>query len=414
MRRKFTLQFKDEYSLNSLWIGLFVDILGFYIVIPFLPTFIEVFNTTPFVIGLVLATNAVFTLFFALIWGYLSDKVGRKPILIISQAGTFSAFILLAFSNSVPMLFLARTIDGIFGGNFPMVKAIISDKVPPKERGLQMTNIGVCHVLAGLVGPGVGGFLSVLRLWGPEYPVFTVGMGSAGLSLITIFITIFFVEESWPRERRIKFMKEEKVNLKLRTNEDAMYLLTQYSFHTFSFTIYVSTLTIYLGIVLNLDVIGISILLTISGISRAIVRFTLFKPTLRLMGEKKMTRMGLLIVFITFFLVGFVHNIYGFVVLMLLMSYGISCSRGLLISKITQTVSPKEMGKINGYTTTLDSLAQIFGPIIGSFILTVSKPYWWGVLMGVLALIAFLMVFKKITPYHAKVELKEEELAFPP
>ena len=95
-----------------------------------------------------------------------------------------------------------------------MVKAIISDKVPPKERGLQMTNIGVCHVLAGLVGPGVGGFLSVLRLLGPEYPVFTVGMGSAGLSLITIFITIFFVEESWPRERRIKFMKEEKFFLK--------------------------------------------------------------------------------------------------------------------------------------------------------------------------------------------------------
>ncbi|MHA1805405.1 MAG: MFS transporter [Promethearchaeota archaeon] len=408
MRKKFTLKFKDDYGLNSLWIGLFVDILGFYIVIPFLPTFIEVFNTTPFVIGLLLATNAVFTLFFAPIWGRLSDKVGRKPILIISQTGTFTAFLLLAFSNSVFMLFLARMVDGIFGGNFPMVKAIISDKVPPKERGLQMTNIGVCHVLAGLVGPGVGGFLSVLRLLGPEYPVFTVGMGSAGLSLITIFITIFFVEESWPRERRIKFMKEEKVNLKLRTNEDAMYLLTQYSFHTFSFTIYISTLTIYLGIVLNLDVIGISILLTISGISRTIVRFTLFKPTLRVMGEKNMTRMGLLVVFITFFLIGFVHDILGFTILMLLVSYGISCSRGLLISKITQTVSPKEMGKINGYTTTLDSLAQIFGPIIGSFILTVSEPYWWGVLMGVLALIAFLMVFKKITPYHAKVELNEE------
>ncbi len=408
MRKKFTLKFKDDYGLNSLWIGLFVDILGFYIVIPFLPTFIEVFNTTPFVIGLLLATNAVFTLFFAPIWGRLSDKVGRKPILIISQTGTFTAFLLLAFSNSVFMLFLARMVDGIFGGNFPMVKAIISDKVPPKERGLQMTNIGVCHVLAGLVGPGVGGFLSVLRLLGPEYPVFTVGMGSAGLSLITIFITIFFVEESWPRERRIKFMKKEKVNLKLRTNEDAMYLLTQYSFHTFSFTIYISTLTIYLGIVLNLDVIGISILLTISGISRTIVRFTLFKPTLRVMGEKNMTRMGLLVVFITFFLIGFVHDILGFTILMLLVSYGISCSRGLLISKITQTVSPKEMGKINGYTTTLDSLAQIFGPIIGSFILTVSEPYWWGVLMGVLALIAFLMVFKKITPYHTKVELNEE------
>ncbi|TFF93143.1 MAG: MFS transporter, partial [Promethearchaeota archaeon] len=139
--------------MTPLWIGLFVDILGFYIVIPFLPTFIEVFKTTPFIIGLILATNAVFTLVFAPIWGKISDKIGRKPVLLISQGGTFTAFILLAFSNSIEMLFFARMIDGIFGGNFPMVKAIISDAIPPKDRGLQMTNIGVVHVLAGLVGP---------------------------------------------------------------------------------------------------------------------------------------------------------------------------------------------------------------------------------------------------------------------
>jgi len=136
-------------QIFPLWIGLFVDILGFYIIIPFLPLFIKVFNTTPFVIGLILATNAFFTLIFAPIWGKVSDKIGRKPVLIISQMGTFSAFILLAFSDSILMLFIARMVDGIFGGNFPMVKSIISDTVPPKDRGPQMANVGVIHVLAG-------------------------------------------------------------------------------------------------------------------------------------------------------------------------------------------------------------------------------------------------------------------------
>ena len=151
-------------ELTPLWIGLFVDILGFYVIVPFLATFIIVFNTTPLVIGLVLATNALFTLAFAPIWGRLSDRFGRKPILIISQLGTFSAFLILAFANSIEILFLSRMVDGIFGGNFPMVKAIISDRVPPKDRGIQMTNIGVVHVLAGLLGPGIGGILSLIQM----------------------------------------------------------------------------------------------------------------------------------------------------------------------------------------------------------------------------------------------------------
>ena len=72
------------------------------------------------------------------------------------------------------------------------------------------------------------------------------------------------------------------------------------------------------------------------------------------------------------------------------------------MSKITLTVSPKEMGKINGYTTTLDSIAQILGPIIGTLILTVLNEIWWGAFMSLLSLVAFFMIFKKIIPYHLK------------
>lgn len=386
----------DYPRLTPLWIGLFIDILGFYIIIPFLPTFIEVFDTTPFIIGLLLATNAVFTLVFAPIWGNISDRIGRKPVLLISQAGTFTAFMMLAFSNSLYLLFIARVVDGVFGGNFPIVKAIITDTVPPKDRGLQMTNVGVVHVLAGLVGPGLGGILSVVRILGPEFPIATAGLAASAMSLTTIFITAFFVEESWPKSLREKAKEEIKVELKLRENKSAVFLLTQYGFHTFSFQLYVSNLTIYIGVVLGLDALGIGILLTISGIFRAIVRFTLFKPTLRKLGEKRMTELGLFIVALSFFLIVLVENLWLFLIFMLFVSYGVSISRGLLISKITQTVKPNQVGKINGYTTTMDSLAQVFGPIIGSAIIGFSLPLWWGVLMGSVATIAFIMVFKKV------------------
>jgi MFS family permease len=392
-------------ELMPLWIGLFVDILGFYVIIPFLATFIVVFETTPLVIGLVLATNAMFTLVSAPIWGRLSDRFGRKPILIISQLGTFSAFLMLAFASSIEMLFLARMVDGIFGGNFPMVKAIISDQVPPKDRGLQMTNIGVAHVLAGLLGPGVGGILSLIRILGSEYPVATVGLAAAGLSFTSLLITIFFVRESWPKDRRMKMEKVIKTKVKIRKNKDATYLLTLYTFHTLSFIMYISTMVIYIGYILGLGPFEIGILLTISGLFRAIVRFSLFKPTLKLLGEKNMTKLGLFILVVTLFLAGFVQDVITLLILMLFVSYGVSCSRGLLISKITQSVTPKEQGKINGITTTLDSLAMIGGPIVGALLLTMYAPHWWGLVMGLIALVAFLMIFKKIIPLHLKQQL---------
>ncbi|HEC38905.1 hypothetical protein LCGC14_0693430 [marine sediment metagenome] len=395
-------------QLNGLWAGLFIDILGFYIIIPYIPSLIDIYNTTPLVIGMLLATNAIFSLFSAPVWGRLSDKFGRRPMLLIAEAGTCSAFLILAFSNSLALLFTARIVDGIFGGNYPITKAIITDSVPPRDRGLQMTNIGIAHTLAGLIAPALGGFLSVFLILGPDYPLALSGLFAALFSFSTIIITFFYVKESWPKSRREKAEKKYKIKLKLWSNKDALYALTQFAFHTFSFLMYVSTLAIFIGLILGLDTIGISLLLTISGVSRAIIRFTLFKPTIRILGEKKMKILGLLILTIVFFLLGIFGTFYPkpwiFIVLLVFASYGVSCARGLMMSKVTETVSPKEIGKINGYTTTLDSVAQIFGPILGTILLQEFYPntILFGFFLGILAFIAFVMVFKKIVPFRNK------------
>ena len=411
---KSTKKVKTKYpQLSALWLGLFIDILGFYIIIPYLPSLIVIYNTTPLVIGFLIATNAIFTLFSAPIWGRLSDKFGRRPMLLIAEAGTCSAFLILAFSNSLTLLFVARIVDGIFGGNYPITKAIITDSVPSKDRGLQMTNLGVAHTLAGLVAPGLGGLLSIFLIFGPDYPLALPGLVSACLSFSTIIITFFFVKESWPKSEREKVEKEIKIKLKLWNNKEALYILTQFAFHTFSFIMYVSTLAIFIGLILGLDTLGVSLLLTISGVTRAIVRFTLFKPTIRLLGEKKMQIFGLSILVVIFILVGVFGAFYPvtwiFIVLMVVASYGVSCARGLMMSKATETVSPKEMGRINGYTSTLDSLAQIVGPILGTFLLSDYDPFIFGLFMGILAFVAFLMSFKQIVPYMEKVQFKDLE-----
>jgi MFS family permease len=159
--------------------------------------------------------------------------------------------------------------------------------------------------------------------------------------------------------------------------------------------------------VMGFDPFAIGMFMTISGLSRAAVRFTVFKPTLRKLGEKKMTRLGLIILVITFFLFGFAREPISLIILLIFLSYGVSCTRGLLISKVTQTVTPNHIGKINGYTTTLDSIAQIIGPILGAFILTGFDPIFFGIVISSVAVGALLMDFNKIVPLMQRQKFGE-------
>ncbi|TXT67122.1 MAG: membrane protein of unknown function [Promethearchaeota archaeon] len=380
--------------LFPLWMAVFIDILGFYLILPFLPNFITQFNASPLIVGLIIAVNAVFTFFFAPLWGRLSDSYGRKPMLLISQFGTMAAFLILAFSDSILLIFISRVVDGIFGGNFPLAKAVISDVVPPKDRGLQMTNVGVAHVLSSLIGPGLGG---ILYSFGG---ILLSGIIATALSFFTIIITAILLEESWQKWKRDKVREEPKEKIKISKNSLAIYFLVLWGFHTVSFTLFVSNISQYLGIIIGLVALDIGIILTISGLFRAITRFTLFKPILKRIGERKMILMGLSIFIFTFFAIGFSINPIVIIIISIFLSFAASSVRGNMLSVISQSVSPKIQGRINSYTTSLDSIAQIVGPIIGGIIFDLSvenviEPYWWGITMGIIGLVALVMFINK-------------------
>ena len=378
-------------TLTPLWIAIFIDVLGFTIFFPMVGFFSELFETSMTMIGLIFSVNAMFGFVFGPILAKLSDKYGRRPLLLISQFGTCLAFILTAFSNTIWMLFLARMIDGMFGGNFPIAKAIISDKVPPKDRGIQMANVGIAHVLASLIGPGIGG---VLFTW---FGLLGPGLFAAGLTVITIIVTLVMLEETWPKEKRIQSHESKiEVVFKIRDNKSVLFILVLWGFHTISFTTVMSSLSFFSASVLNLTPIDISILFMTSGIFRTGIRFTLFKPTIRKLGEDNAIRLGLSIFLVCFFLVGFSTNIFDLLVLFLFISFSASLVRGPMNSKISQTVSPQEQGKINGLSSALDSVAQIIGVLLGPLILDTLPPYWLGIVVSIIALPAFLMSFQKI------------------
>jgi len=398
-------------QLTPLWIAVFIDILGFSILIPFLPFFSQEFHAPAWQIGLLLSTNALFGFFSGPIWGSLSDTRGRKPMLLISQLGTLAAFLMLAFSNNMAMLFVSRMVDGIFGGNFPIAKAIIGDVVPPDKRSEQMTNVGVAHVLASLVGPGLGGLLSQ---WGILAP----GLVAASLTCLTIALTIVFLEESNPLVRYVsradsapesarghsdskrpaqgrpanaRFTRES-----IWKNRTARFLLIQWGFHTLSFMIYISCISLFANLKLGLDAGQMGRLLMMAGVVRVFIRFVVFVPLRNRLGDRKTSLIGLGAFVVVFFLLGYVENQFQFASILCAISFAASCSRGILTGFLSRAVRPWEQGRAMGMSASLDSFAQITGPLVGGFILD-SLPLWmYGSLAGAFALGAFLMALNRL------------------
>ncbi|MFX1304765.1 MAG: MFS transporter [Promethearchaeota archaeon] len=378
-------------TLSPLWIAVFIDIIGFSMILPMAPYIADQFNISIFIMGIVLSVNAMFSFVFGPILGKLSDRFGRKPLLLISQAGTFVGFLILAFSNSIWILIISRIVDGVFGGNFPIAKAIVGDAVPPKDRSIQMANIGVCHVLASLIGPGLGGIL--FSIGGILLP----GLFAAGLSVFTMIITIYILEETWPMTKReLNHELKKTIVISIRKNKNAMWYLILWGFHTASFMIAMASLSFFAKIVFGLEPFEIGTLLMITGIFRAIVRFTLFKPTITKLGENNAIKLGLVFFLGAFLLIGFSINLLMFFILAMVISFAASLTRGPLNSKISQSVSPMEQGKINGYSSGLDSFAQIIGPLIGTYMLDFYPPYFLSFIIGSVALVPFLMGFKTI------------------
>ena len=375
-------------NLIPLWIAVFIDIIGFSLIMPFAPELQDIYGVDQITIGMVLSINAFFSFIFGPILGRLSDKFGRRPLLLISQFGTFLGFILLAFSSTLWMLVLSRIIDGIFGGNFPIAKAVISDSVPPKDRGIQMANIGIAHILASLICPGIGSFLFVFG------QLLATGFFAAGLSIITMFVTVFLLKETWPKEKRESHqIREQKLDVKLRKNKNALFMLTLWAFHAISFMIIISSFSFYGRDVIGLDPLEIGFLLTISGLLRAGIRFTVFKPTIKKLGETRAIQLGLVLLLISYLTFGFSTGWVMLFITIIILSYGASITRGPLNSKITQSVSPQIQGKINGVGSSFDSIAQILGPLVGTFFLQFFAPFWLGIVIALVALPATVMAF---------------------
>ena len=180
---------------SALFLAVFIDLMGFGIVIPLLPIYAERLHATPFAAGGLIAVYSLMQLLFAPVWGRVSDRVGRRPVLLVSLCGSAASYLLLAAAGSVPTLFGARLLAGIAGANIPVAQAYIADVTSSAERAAGMGMIGAAFGLGMVIGPAIGGGLSLI---GPRVPE----MFAAALCLGNVLLAFWRLPESLPASAR--------------------------------------------------------------------------------------------------------------------------------------------------------------------------------------------------------------------
>lgn len=328
------------------------------------------------------------------ILGELSDKFGRKPILLYSQLGSLLGFILLAtaghFQSPITWLFIARAIDGLSGGNITVAQAYISDVTKPEERAKSFgLIIGLGFGLSFLFGPGLGGFLS---RFGYSVPAYVAAM----FALSSIIATFFILPEPDRKtsgqisERRTSIFPYARIVQYSRT-ETLRKLFFVFFFFTLLFSLYVSVFPLYAEKQLNFTAEKAGYFLALVGMLGVIWQGGLVGPLVAKVGEKNSLLLGMFANIIGLYAVLLVDTWWKLIFVAIFFSFGNGMVRPSLTSLITQAAPPDKKGGVLGVAASIESMSRIFAPILGGWIIAKLHPSWIGLVGGTFALIAFII-----------------------
>ena len=362
----------------------FVNLLGFGIILPLLPYYAESMGAGAITIGLLSAAYSLFQLFAAPILGELSDKIGRRPVLIFSLIGTTISFFLLGIANTILVLFISRIIDGISGGNISAAQAYIADITSKENRTQGMGVMMAAFSLGFIIGPALGGILSEYGYGVPAYV-------AAVVSLIATLLTIFFLPESLDLKRvAVEPAKKIKKFFSLKDFYDALthpnvgVVLTITFMVMFAFSLMQGTFALFSEHTLHLTPKDIGYMFAFLGIIGVIVQLFLLKRITTWLSEKKAIVVAILCISLSLLLIAFSNSAFMLYLAISLLALGTSISNPVLSGTISKLTPENEQGNIMGTSQSVGSFARLIGPIIGTGIYSfigIRAPYVFGAMV---------------------------------
>ena len=350
----------------AMLLSLFVDVLGYSMLLPLLPGIAKVMSASDFMVGIVIAANSFMAMIFAPMWGKISDKYGRKKILQINQIGTLFSFIVLASANSIEIILLARILDGMFGGQYPVIKSIGSDITTHRTRMHTMMKI-MSGVMVGMIlGPAIGGLLGSGN-W--RYPVYF----AIFLATLSFIFTYIFLNETMPKER----IADIKAHMKKMNEKSKLWTrkfktrLSQIFLMNFAFIVIATSLPLVLLKRFGSTPQDIGLLMSFNGIMMFITMVFGLRKFGKNFEPKHQITFAIIMLLSGYFMYSFLSAYWMFFILLAVLTIGNVFSRPLTQTSLLKAAPLDQQGAASGWGTNIQSLAESIAPVLAMWYLQI-------------------------------------------
>ena len=344
--------------LLIIFLTIFVNLIGFGIIVPLLPFYAETFGASPVVIGLLFAVFSLCQLIAAPLLGDVSDRYGRRPVLVFSLAGTVVSFVMLALAHSVAMLFLARIVDGLSGGNVSTARAYVADVTEPKDRARAYGLIGAAFGMGFIMGPALSGVLARVSYTAPIW-------AAAALTLVATAMAWLWLPETVHRARAgtgnpLGYLPELLRRPVMRR------VLTIDFIYWFSFAIFQTTFALFAAQRFGFDASRTGYLFAGFGVLGAVIQGGFIRPIVRRAGDKVTFIAGIVFSVAGLTAAAFAHSVTLFVLALVPLAIGMGFGHPTVSSLISRAGRGDEQGRVQGAAGAVESLGRTLGPVWGS------------------------------------------------
>lgn len=349
---------RNRSALPILFSVIILDLIGFGIVIPILPAYTKELGASAGILGILLATHAALQFLFAPIWGRLSDRFGRRPIMLITIAGTCSALLMLGLAESILGLFVSRLLSGLFSANISVATAYVADVTEESERTRWMGMVGASFGIGFILGPALGGFLFP---YGSGVPAFA----AAGLAAANLIWAAFSLQE--PKRHEARTEKRGGLRVALRDPVVARICLTNLIF-TLGVAQLESTFFYWMSDQFGYTVRQVAYILVAMAVVMASIQGGGIRPLVARLGEKRMLVGGLIVMALAFPIIPSVSTIGLLMIPLAFSALGRAIAQPPMTSLISMRGKASQRGELMGVFQSSAALARIMGPLLAGFL----------------------------------------------
>ena len=372
-----------------LFLIVFVDLIGFGLIIPLLPFYAERFGASPQLVTMLLAIFSLMSMISAPLWGRISDRIGRRPVLMASMLASALAYLWMGFADALWMLFAARAFAGLCAGNIAAAQAYIADVTPPENRARGMGMIGAAFGLGFIIGPALGGLVA-----GNDFATAdleTPGLIAASLSFAAFFGVVLLLPESLPAAVRARPSRGRLIVLQSVLQRPLLTRLFLVFFVVIlAFAGMESTFAMWAMRQYGWGPAQIGYVFTYVGLLSAAMQGGLIGLLTRRFGEERLLLSGLGLIALGLLTLPFAGTLPPLLVAVTGLAVGMGMMQPSLNSLISRRAGAEEQGEVMGLAQSVGSLSRVLGPVIAGALFEAfgrHSPYFWGAALVACALI---------------------------